>query len=187
MSEKNEKPLVFVGIPVYNGEKYIQRRIESILSQSYSEFEILISDNASNDSTSDICKKFEKFDRRITYFQQPKNLGYVKNFNYLIKNGRGKYFVLAAVDDLWEPDFLEKNVEVLENNNQFVGSIGEVEYFGITKKNKPSRFISSIKNMIRKQDVNILEKLGSCIGILVYIGSGIIVCLSPGLERPTWR
>lgn len=158
MSDEKEKPLVFVGIPVYNGEKFIKRRIESILSQSHTNFEILISDNASNDTTPNICKKFEKLDKRISYFRQPKNLGYVENFNYLIKNGRGKYFVIAGVDDLWEPDFLEKNVQVLETNEKIIGSIGKVKFFGYDgEPPKSSKLNLRFKKIIRKQELDVLE------------------------------
>ena len=127
---KNNNPLVIIGVPVYNGEKFIKRRIESILAQSYKEFEVIISDNASDDSTQNICKQYEKLDERITYHRQEKNIGYVENFNYLIKNAKGKYFVIAAVDDLWEPNFLEENVQILESDSTTIGSIGNVEFFG---------------------------------------------------------
>ncbi|WP_371504479.1 glycosyltransferase family 2 protein [Nitrosopumilus adriaticus] len=158
MSKKNENPLVTVGIPVFNGEKFLERRIESILSQNYKEFKILISDNASNDSTQEICKKFVNQDNRISYHRQEKNLGYVTNFNYLINNANGKYFVIAGVDDLWEPDFLEKNVSVLENNENIVGSIGDVDYIGNFQKPKSSKFITNLKKNMRKQDIDIQEK-----------------------------
>lgn len=158
MDYEKEKPVVFVGIPVYNGEKFIKRRIESILSQSHTNLEILISDNASNDTTGEICKKFEKLDKRISYFCQPKNLGYVENFNYLIKNGRGKYFVIAGVDDLWEPDFIEKNVQVLETNEKIIGSIGKVKFFGYEGESpKSSKWNLRLKKIIRKQDLDVLE------------------------------
>ena len=158
MNKNNEKPLVTIGIPVFNGEKFLKKRIESILAQNYEEFKILISDNASNDSTQEICKKISSQDNRIIYYRQQKNLGYVANFNYLIENAKGKYLVIAGVDDLWEPDFLEKNVMVLEHNDKIVGSIGEVDYFGNIEEVKSSKFVQNLKKSIRKQDVNILQK-----------------------------
>ena len=158
--ERTEKnPLITIGIPVFNGDKLLKRRMESILNQTYKNFEIIISDNASTDKTSELSKEFLKNGENIRYYRQEENIGYVNNFNYLIKEATGKYFVIAAVDDIWELDFLEKNVNVLELNKNIVGSIGNVKYFGnILNKNNPSKIIQKLKKIIRKQDVNILEK-----------------------------
>ena len=155
----NNNPLVTVGIPVFNGEKFMKRRLDSILNQTYQNFQILISDNESSDLTSKICGDYQKKENKIKYYRQQKNLGFVKNFNYLIKNTQTKYFVMAAVDDLWEPTFLEENIKILESNEKIVGSIGEVNYFGnISNKNNPPKIVEKLKKIIRKQDVNTLEK-----------------------------
>jgi glycosyltransferase involved in cell wall biosynthesis len=156
MSDKN--PLVIIGMPVYNGEKYIESRLESIFNQTYENYQIIISDNASTDKTQKICEKKIESKKNISYYRQKKNLGYVSNFNFLINKSNGKYFTFAAIDDLWEPGFLEKNVKILEQNKGIVSSIGEVDYFGSSQKNKPSKYISMLKKKIRKQDVNVLEK-----------------------------
>ena len=157
--DKNNNPLVTVGIPVFNGEKFMKRRLDSILNQTYQNFQILISDNESSDLTSKICGDYQKKENKIKYYRQQKNLGFVKNFNYLIKNTQTKYFVMAAVDDLWEPTFLEENIKILESNEKIVGSIGEVNYFGnISNKNNPPKIVEKLKKIIRKQDVNTLEK-----------------------------
>ena len=157
--DKNNNPLVTVGIPVFNGEKFMKRRLDSILNQTYQNFQILISDNRTNDLTSKICSDYQKKENKIKYYRQQKNLGFVKNFNYLIKNTQTKYFVMAAVDDLWEPTFLEENIKILESNEKIVGSIGEVKYFGnISNKNNSPKIVEKLKKIIRKQDVNILEK-----------------------------
>jgi glycosyltransferase involved in cell wall biosynthesis len=156
---KNNNPLVTVGIPVFNGEKFMKRRLDSILNQTYQNFQILISDNRSSDLTSKICGDYQKKENKIKYYRQQKNLGFVKNFNYLIKNTQTKYFVMAAVDDLWEPTFLEENIKILESNEKIVGSIGEVKYFGnISNKNNSPKIVEKLKKIIRKQDVNTLEK-----------------------------
>ena len=156
---KNNNPLVTVGIPVFNGEKFMKRRLDSILNQTYQNFQILISDNESSDLTSKICEDYQKKENKIKYYRQQKNLGFVKNFNYLIKNTQTKYFVMAAVDDLWEPTFLEENIKILESNEKIVGSIGEVKYFGnISNKNNSPKIVEKLKKIIRKQDVNTLEK-----------------------------
>jgi len=146
---KNNNPLVTVGIPVFNGEKFIKRRLDSILNQTYDNFEIIISDNASTDDTSKICQNIINDEENIHYHLQKKNIGYVSNFNYLIKNASGKYFVIAGVDDLWDPTFLEKNVKILEVNENIVGSIGAVKMFGHSGNlPKTSKLILKLKKII---------------------------------------
>ena len=157
--DKNNNPLVTVGIPIFNGEKFIKRRLESILNQTYDNFEIIISDNASTDDTSKICQNIINEEENIHYHLQKKNIGYINNFNYLIKNASGKYFVMAGVDDLWEPTFLEKNVKILEVNENIVGSIGAVKMFGHSENPpKTSKLILKLKKIIRKQNVDVIEK-----------------------------
>jgi len=124
----NQKILT-VGFPIYNGEKFLKRRLDNILTQSYNNFLIIISDNASTDKTEQICKEYQKIDPRITYVKQTKNLGGINNFLWLINNSNTEYFVWAAADDIWSPDFLENNIKNLQNNGDNVGSIGYVYYF----------------------------------------------------------
>lgn len=159
MDKNDDIPLVTVGIPVFNGEKFLKRRLDSILNQTYKNFEIIISDNASTDGTSKLCQSIMHKEKNIQYYLQKKNIGLVDNFNYLIKKANGKYLTIAAVDDIWEPSFLEKNVNVLQSNDKIVGSIGKVEYFGGSQiKYKSSRFIQIFKKIARRQDVDVLEK-----------------------------
>lgn len=158
--DKEKTPLVTVGVPIFNGEKVIKRRLESIINQTYKNIEVVISDNASTDNTEKLCQEFLTEVRKKEYFKQKKNLGYIANFNYLIKKARGKYFVIAAVDDVWEEDFLEKNVNMLESNEKIIGSIGKIEYFKDEGKveYKSSKVIQKLKKIIRKQNVNVSEK-----------------------------
>jgi glycosyltransferase involved in cell wall biosynthesis len=100
-------PKVSVGIPVYNGEKYIRQAIDSVLAQTYSDFELVISDNSSTDGTEEICRDYCKKDIRIKYVKQPVNIGAINNFNYLLKNARGIYFVWLSHDDYLDAAFLE--------------------------------------------------------------------------------
>ena len=89
-------PKVTIGIPVYNGEKFLHKRLESILLQSFKDFELIISDNASTDSTSNICKEFLNSDKRVKYIRQDKNIELIPNFNYLLKIASGDYCVWAT-------------------------------------------------------------------------------------------
>ena len=125
----NKKIKVTIGIPVYNSERSIKRRIEEICSQTFQDFVIVISDNASTDKTRHICEEFSKEDERISIFHQEKNRGPYWNFNFILSKANTEYFVMATGDDIWSKNFLEKNVEFLEKNKQFVGSISEVSLF----------------------------------------------------------
>lgn len=98
---------VSIGMPVYNGEKYIQSALDSLLRQSYAEFELIISDNASTDSTESICRLYAGKDSRIKYFRQPYNFGAAANFQFVLDKARGTYFMWAACDDKWSPDWIE--------------------------------------------------------------------------------
>lgn len=121
---------VSIGLPVYNGEKFIKKRIENLLKQTFSDFELIISDNASTDSTFEICKQFESMDPRIRCIKQEKNMGGVWNFNFVLKEAKGEYFLWVGVDDLLEPTFLEKNINILESQKNVVCSVSKIRMFG---------------------------------------------------------
>jgi len=139
------EPKVSIGLPVYNGEKFLKKRLDSILSQTLDTFELIISDNASTDSTSDICKEFASNDTRIHYFRQENNIGVIRNFKYVLDKAICDYFVWASVDDIWLPEFLEKNIKVLENDKNVVGSIGKIEQYGKKIETKPRRFLKKAR------------------------------------------
>jgi glycosyltransferase involved in cell wall biosynthesis len=117
---KHGKPLLSVGLPVYNAATYIRLAIESILSQTLTDFELIISDNASTDETPDLCQTYARKDPRIKYFRNEINLGATKNFNRVFELASGKYFQWAAHDDIYSPDLLRACVDVLENDPTIV-------------------------------------------------------------------
>lgn len=119
---KKIKPEVSIGMPVFNGAKTIEKAINSILTQTFEDFELLISDNASNDETKNICEKFAHQDHRIRYVRQSMNMGVYGNFQYVMKQAKKKYFMLAAADDWRSPNFLELNISALESNSKYVAS-----------------------------------------------------------------
>jgi len=143
-SEKENNPIVTIGLPVFNGEKLLKKRLDSIISQTFSDFKVLISDNDSTDNTQKICYDYLSKDSRIEYFRQEKNIG-MNNFWFLLDEAKSKYFVWAAVDDWWLPQFLEKNVKILESNNKFVGSISKIEYDDMNHVKTKSPKFSKIK------------------------------------------
>ncbi len=114
------KPLVSIGMPVYNGERYLAGAIDSLLAQDFDDFELIISDNASTDSTGQICEQYAARDRRIRYYRNDTNLGAAKNFHRVFELSSGKYFMWAAHDDLWEPTYINECVTALEQNPEAI-------------------------------------------------------------------
>jgi glycosyltransferase involved in cell wall biosynthesis len=149
LDSKND-PKISIGLPVYNGESYIRKRLESLLSQTFKDFELIISDNRSTDETPIICQEYAKNDKRIRYFRQEKNYGGTWNFNFVLQQAKFNYFVWAAVDDIWHPQFLEKNIKILESNKKIIGSIGKVETHDVNLKQQPNTIRLRIKKIIRK-------------------------------------
>jgi glycosyltransferase involved in cell wall biosynthesis len=114
------RPRVSVGLPVHNGENFLEEAIESILNQTFEDFELIISDNASIDATEAICRVYAKRDERIRYHRNRKNVGAAPNFNFVVARSTGEYFKWAAHDDVCRPDFLRRCVEVLDDDPSVV-------------------------------------------------------------------
>lgn len=106
---------VSIGMPVYNGEPYLAAALDSLLCQTYTDFELIISDNASTDRTEAICKQYAAQDARIRYYRNSTNIGATRNYNLLVEMARGQYFKWAAHDDICAPTYLEKCVEILDS------------------------------------------------------------------------
>jgi glycosyltransferase involved in cell wall biosynthesis len=113
-------PSLSIGMPVFNGEKYIKAALDSILAQTYTDFELVIADNASTDHTEQICRVYAKMDSRIRYYRNEKNLGAPRNFNRVFELSRGKYFKWAAYDDLLAPGYLKKCIGQLEKDPSII-------------------------------------------------------------------
>jgi glycosyltransferase involved in cell wall biosynthesis len=113
-------PRVSVGLPVYNGENYVAESIEALLGQGYRDFELIISDNASTDSTGDICRRYASEDSRIRYIRQPRNIGLSPNHNAVLAEARGEFFKWAAADDLYGRDLLGCCVAALDEHPDVV-------------------------------------------------------------------
>src|SRR5215475_428184 len=107
-------PRLTVGLPVYNGERYLAESLDALLGQTFTDFELIISDNASTDGTPDICRRYEKEDPRVRYVRQPRNIGLAPNHNFVVEQARGKLFKWAANDDLYARDLLERCVDALD-------------------------------------------------------------------------
>ena len=107
-------PRVSIGLPVYNGEKFLKNTLDSILSQTFKEFELIISDNASTDSTERICRMYMSRDSRIRYYRNESNMGASWNYNRVFALSSGEYFKWAADDDLCAPEMIQRCVDVLD-------------------------------------------------------------------------
>ncbi|NCD41474.1 MAG: glycosyltransferase family 2 protein [Bacteroidia bacterium] len=125
-------PKVSIGMPVYNGERYICNALDSLLSQTFTDFELIISDNASSDKTQIICQDYSKKDSRIQYIRQTINLGAANNFQFVLNKARGKYFMWASHDDIWERDFILRCIDLLKNEDSAVAAITRSAYNGST-------------------------------------------------------
>lgn len=103
-------------LATYNGEKYVQEQIESILNQTYKNIHLIISDDVSTDGTREILKQYEE-NKNITIYYQSQNLGYIKNFEFLISKVENNIYMLSDQDDVWLPEKIEKTFSVLKKEN----------------------------------------------------------------------
>jgi glycosyltransferase involved in cell wall biosynthesis len=113
-------PRVSIGLPVFNGENYLEEAIRSLVGQTFKDFELIISDNASTDRTADICRKYAAADRRISYTRQETNIGGGQNANFTISRATGEFFKLASHDDVCAPAFLELCIAALDADPEAV-------------------------------------------------------------------
>jgi glycosyltransferase involved in cell wall biosynthesis len=111
---------VSIGLPVFNAEQYLEQCLESILSQTYSNLEIIISDNASTDTTEAICRRYRARDARVRYHRNSRNRGPTFNFRQVVALSAGEYFLWAAHDDMFAAEYVERCVAVLEQNPDVV-------------------------------------------------------------------
>ena len=110
---RSSTPVVSLGMPVFNGERYLATAIESVLGQTFDDFELLLCDNASTDATGDICRSFAGADPRVRYIRNPENLGAHPNFNRAFELATGRFFKWASHDDaLPDPYAGEEDAEL---------------------------------------------------------------------------
>jgi glycosyltransferase involved in cell wall biosynthesis len=109
-------PRVSIGMPVFNGERFLEEALQSLRAQTFRDFELIISDNGSTDRTEEICRRSVAEDTRIRYYREAKNQGAAWNYNRVVELATGEYFKWAAHDDLITPDYLEKCVSMLDHD-----------------------------------------------------------------------
>jgi glycosyltransferase involved in cell wall biosynthesis len=109
-------PRISIGLPVYNGERYLRVAVDSILNQTLRDWELIICDNASIDGTEAICREYSERDPRVRYFRNPSNIGGSRNFCKVFELARARYFKWVAVDDYCAPGFLDQCKRVLDES-----------------------------------------------------------------------
>jgi glycosyltransferase involved in cell wall biosynthesis len=114
------EPVITIGLPCYNSEKYLAQSIDSLLKQTFRNFVLIISDNASTDGTAEICRRYAAADARVRYVRNPVNIGMSGNFNSVFALARSKYFKWATADDYWDPELLADALAVLEADADIV-------------------------------------------------------------------
>lgn len=166
----SNKPHVSIGIPVFNGENYLKDALDSILSQTYSDFELIISDNASTDKTKDICLRYAAKDDRIRYYRNKENLGATGNFNRAFLLSSGNYFKWAAHDDVISPDYLEKCMNVLDNDPSIVlchSRTARIDEKGVVIGNYDDRTLNRISSWKKHERFgDLISQTNSCWAIM---------------------
>ena len=128
MSRPARSPLVSIALPVHNGADTLARVVESVLAQTCSDLELVISDNASLDGTEEICRQFERDDRRVVYQRHPTNLGLLNNFVSAAENARGRYLRWIGDDDSLAPDYVARVLEVFAEDDRRVVVTTQIAY-----------------------------------------------------------
>jgi glycosyltransferase involved in cell wall biosynthesis len=158
MALTSAKPHVSIGIPVYNGENFLEDALTSILGQTYKDIEVVISDNASTDRTEGICRKFVECDPRVRYVRNEQNLGPARNYNNTFHLSRGELFKWAAHDDTYAPDYLEKCVAVLDNDPGVVLCFCQTKYI-----DKDGNSIGSYDGHLRSDSLEAHVRFGDLV------------------------
>jgi glycosyltransferase involved in cell wall biosynthesis len=113
-------PRLTLGLPVYNGERFLAASLDALLAQTFTDFELIISDNGSTDRTGAIARRYESIDPRVRYIHHPQNLGAAFNHNFLIEQASGEFFKWVSDDDLYAPDLLQRCIDALDSRPEIV-------------------------------------------------------------------
>ena len=162
----NKNPLVSVILTSYNHAHYIGKTIESVLNQTFKDFELIILENVSTDNSAEIIRFYK--DERIKFVINPQNIGMVLSVNKGIEIARGKYIAHVCADDIWHPTKLERQLEILEKDEKIatvftrVAVINESGEF-VDKKNSYQRTFDNVRNQNSHQWLLQLFNKGNCL------------------------
>ena len=123
-----DTPVVTIGMPTFNGAAFVEDAVRSLLAQTERDFRLLISDDRSDDETPAICERLAADDARIRLVRHGRHLGMTGNFAYLLTEATAPYFMWAAQDDLWEPEFLEEALGLLRRDPTALGAMTRIAF-----------------------------------------------------------
>lgn len=126
VDHQKRKPLVSIGMPVFNGGAYLRMAVDSLLNQSFKDFELIISNNSSTDESLAICAEYAKVDDRVKVYSQPTNIGATANFEFVLNQSSGMYFMWAAADDVWDKRWLEELVGSISSKDFSVRGLVQI-------------------------------------------------------------
>ena len=156
-----EKGLVSIITPCYNGAKYIGETIESVIAQTYPQWEMIIVDDGSKDNSGEVIKEYSEKDSRIQYYKQA-NAGSAAARNNGIRRAKGQYIALLDADDLWRPEFLEKQIRFMKENDAICVACA---YDHIDGQSKPILSTTQVKNEITVKDMKVMNQIGCLAGL----------------------
>ena len=166
----NENIQIDILLATYNGEKYLRCQLDSILNQTHKNIRVLINDDCSTDKTRDILKEYEEKDERIKVNYNEKNLGYIKNFESLLKRVENDYFMLSDQDDFWMEEKVEKSLnELLEEDADLVFTDLEPVDENLNQITKSLvRFMKMDKNIKKHQDYKLVFLRNCVTGCTIF-------------------
>ena len=170
-------PKVSIGMPVYNGERFLGEALDSMLSQTYSDFELIISDNASTDNTDEICISYAKKDKRIRYYRNEKNLGAAWNYNRVFILSKGEYFKWATHDDICNSNFLCRCVKILDEKPSAILSFSKtviIDENGNRVKIYDDKLNLNSPDPVRRFKGFIFRSAGECNAVFGLIRSSLL-------------
>ncbi len=178
---RKHAPRVSIGVPVYNGARYLGEALESLLQQTYEDIEIIISDNASTDATEEIATSFAARDSRVRYHRLPENIGAAANFTRVLDLARGEYFRWAAADDLSAPEFIERCVSVLDREPDVVQAYPRVKLIdecgAVIREYHDNLHIVAERPSDRY--IQVLERIGLCNAIYGVMRTSVLRKMPP--------
>jgi glycosyltransferase involved in cell wall biosynthesis len=139
MDKQSTYPLVSIGIPTYNRSAGVQSTLMSLWAQEYPNLEIIISDNCSTDNTEEVIGEVSKKHSEVKYVRQASNIGMIRNFEFVLRQAKGKYFMWVADDDTVEEGVLQKYVTFLEDHSEYVLVSGAIKYWLDNKQDLSER------------------------------------------------
>jgi len=170
------EPRVSIGVPVYNGERYLAATLDSLLAQTFDNFEIIVSDNASSDRTAQLALEYAERDSRVRYTRNPRNLGAGANYRRAFQLSRGQYFRWSAADDISAPESLARCVEVLDRQPNVVLAYPKTRFIDtegrVTSDYDDCLHIQSPRASLRFQQV--LERLSLCNALYGLMRANIV-------------